>query len=197
VNEDIKCINHTLSSFCFSIQEVKNRLLFFRYDVLQFDIFTSQGELSYCPNKTGLLAFHFPDNIGYSNNWYSGIIAHYCVSLPKRKNDWNHFFGFIERYWLTATGVSLYSYKNVGLELTILRKYNHVMAWFTKGIPLTIFAKKNYKLKELQLEKVIYRKTCISKEYILIHFDSKTTTYYNNYAKYQPKYQPEIGRLVI
>jgi hypothetical protein len=43
------------------------------------------------------------------------------------------------------------------------------------GIPLY------YKLKELQLEKVIHRKICISKEYILIHFDSTitTTTYCN------------------
>jgi hypothetical protein len=44
----------------------------------------------------------------------------------------------------------------------------------------TITHKKNYKLKELQLEKVIHRKTCISKEYILIHFDSTTTTTYYN-----------------
>jgi hypothetical protein len=70
-------------------------------------------------------------------------------------------------------GVSSYSYNNVGLESTILRNYNHVIICFTEtGIPLY------YKLKELQLEKVVHRKTCISKEYILIHFDSTTTTYY-------------------
>jgi hypothetical protein len=50
------------------------------------------------------------------------------------------------------------------------------------GIPLYYIRKKNYKLKELQLEKVIHRKICISKEYILIHFDSTTITTYCNIA---------------
>jgi hypothetical protein len=44
----------------------------------------------------------------------------------------------------------------------------------------TITHKTNYKLKGLQFEKVIHRKICISKDYILIHFDSTTTTIYYN-----------------
>jgi hypothetical protein len=46
---------------------------------------------------------------------------------------------------------------------------------------ILLYPEKNYKLRGLQPEKIIHRKTCISKEYILIHFDSTTTTtaYYN------------------